>query len=231
MNGRAIAGKFVTETFDYDGGRQVTVYVPPDPPGAIIFSGDGQTISQWGELLEAADMPPTMIAGVHSLQDEKLRLHEYSPGFDPARFSEHEKFFVEDVRKWIHLRFGLNFTRERTAMFGVSAGGELALALGIRHPKIYGAILCASPGAGYKPTEGMPVKIPPTYLVAGMQEPFFLENATRWANALNEAGAEVVMKVREGEHGGTFWKTEFPLMVTWAFGRSSNSTNTNINSW
>ena len=27
-----IAGEFVTETFDYDGGRQVTVYVPPDPP-------------------------------------------------------------------------------------------------------------------------------------------------------------------------------------------------------
>jgi enterochelin esterase-like enzyme len=169
-------------------------------------------------------MPPTMIAGVHSLQDEMLRLQEYSPGFDPARFAAHEKFFVEDVRQWIHSRFGLIFARERTAIFGASAGGELALALGGRHPKIYGAILCASPGAGYKPTEGMPVKIPPTYLVAGMQEPFFLENAMRWANALNEAGVEVVMKVREGAHGSMFWKTEFPLMIAWAFSRSSNST-------
>ena len=26
------AGQLVTETFDYDGGRQVTVYVPPAPP-------------------------------------------------------------------------------------------------------------------------------------------------------------------------------------------------------
>ena len=26
-----IAGELVTETFDYDGGRRVTVYVPPDP--------------------------------------------------------------------------------------------------------------------------------------------------------------------------------------------------------
>ena len=33
----AISGEFVTETFEYDGGRQVTVYVPPDPPEA--FSG------------------------------------------------------------------------------------------------------------------------------------------------------------------------------------------------
>src|SRR5579862_9031106 len=29
------AGKFVTEMFEYDGGRQVTVYVPPDRPEAI----------------------------------------------------------------------------------------------------------------------------------------------------------------------------------------------------
>ena len=226
MNDRAIVGKFVTGSFDYDGGRQVTVYVPPEPPEAIIFSGDGQEISLWGELLEAADTPPVMIAGVHSLQDENLRLQEYSPGFDPARFAAHEKFFVEDVRQWVHSHFGLIFTRERTAMFGASAGGELALALGVRHPKIYGAILCASPGAGYKPTEGVPDKFPPTYLVAGKQEPFFLENAMRWANALNEAGVEVVMKVREGSHGSAFWKTEFPLMVAWAFSRSSNSTNT-----
>ncbi len=27
-----IAGELVTETLEYDGGRQVTVYVPPDPP-------------------------------------------------------------------------------------------------------------------------------------------------------------------------------------------------------
>ena len=27
-----IAGEFVTEIFEYDGGRQVRVYVPPNPP-------------------------------------------------------------------------------------------------------------------------------------------------------------------------------------------------------
>jgi hypothetical protein len=34
-----IAGELVTETLDYDGGRQVTVYVPPDPPKAVVFAG------------------------------------------------------------------------------------------------------------------------------------------------------------------------------------------------
>jgi hypothetical protein len=94
----AVSGKFVTGMFKYDGGRQVTVYVPPDPPEAIVFAGDGQRIAKWGRVLEKAGVPSTMIVGVHGLADEMLRLHEYSPGFDPERFAAHERFFVEDVR-------------------------------------------------------------------------------------------------------------------------------------
>lgn len=33
-----IAGELVTETFAYEGGRQVTVYVPTDPPPATVNS-------------------------------------------------------------------------------------------------------------------------------------------------------------------------------------------------
>ena len=50
----SIAGELVTERLEYDGGRQVTVYVPPDPPEAVVFAGDGQLISPWGEVLETA---------------------------------------------------------------------------------------------------------------------------------------------------------------------------------
>jgi enterochelin esterase-like enzyme len=107
---------------------------------------------------------------------------------------------------------------DRTAVFGVSAGGELALAIGLRHPDVYGAVFCASPGAGYRPPGVMPSPIPRAYLVAGTLEPFFLENATRWAVALRDAGADVVMTERAGSHGGAFWREEFPLMVAWAFG-------------
>jgi enterochelin esterase-like enzyme len=212
-------GEFVTETFGYDGGRQVTAYVPPEPPEAIVFAGDGQRISKWGRLLEKADVPATLIVGVHGLTDEMLRLHEYSPGFEPERFAAHEEFFVEDVRRWTESRFGLALPSERTAVFGVSAGGELALALGLRHPTVYGAIFCASPGGGYRPPGVMPSPLPRTYLVAGTEEPFFLENATNWAHALRDAGADVTMNERRGSHGGAFWREEFPLMVAWAFGR------------
>jgi len=140
-----IAGKRFTETFSYDGGRQVTVYVPRS-------------------------------------------------------------------------RFNLSLSVERTAVFGASAGGELALALGLRHPDVYGAVLSGSPGGGYKPTGAMPSSIPRTYLVAGTSEPFFLKSARRWTVALRDAGAEVVMSERAASHHDALCCAEFPLMVAWAFG-------------
>jgi enterochelin esterase-like enzyme len=176
-------------------------------------------ITQWGGVLEVADVPPTMIVGTHRLDDETLRLHEYSPVFDAERFAAHEKFFVEDVRQWARSRLGAALPAERTAVSGVSASGELALAVGLRHPDVYGAVFCASPGAGYRPPAVMPNSLPRAYLVAGKLEPFFLENATRWAVALRDAGADVVMAERVGSHGDAFWREEFPLMVAWAFGR------------
>ena len=215
----SITGELITETFEYNDGREVTVYVPPEPPEAVVFAGDGHLISQWGGVLEAADVPSTMIVGAHRLADERLRLHEYSSGFDPERFAAHERFFVEDVRRWVRTRFGVALPVGRTAVFGVSASGELALAIGLRHPDVYGAIFCASPGGGYRPPGEMPSSIPRTYLVAGTLEPFFLENAARWADALRDAGADVVMTERVGSHGGAFWQEEFPLMVAWAFRR------------
>ena len=214
----SVAGELVTETFDYDGGRQVTVYVPAEPPQGVVFAGDGQLISAWGELLEGGDVPPTMIVGVHRSSDETQRLHEYSPGFAPERFSVHERFLLEDVRRWIGSRFGVSPGSDHTAVCGVSAGGELALALGLRHPTTFGAVFCASPGAGYRPPPDLPASLPRTYLVAGTSEPFFLANASRWADALRDAGADVVMAERAGGHGDSFWREEFPLMISWAFG-------------
>jgi enterochelin esterase-like enzyme len=214
----SVAGEFVTERFDYDNGRQVTVYVPQDRPEAIVFAVDGQMISQWGGLLEAADVPSTMIVGVHRVADETLRLQEYSPNFDPERFAAHEKFFVDDIGAWARSRFGVTLSAERTAVCGVSAGGEFALAIGLRHPDLYGAIFAASPGAGYRPPDMMPSPLPRTYLVAGTLEPFFHENAARWAAALRSAGAEVLMKERIAGHEDAMWRQEFPMMVGWAFG-------------
>lgn len=210
-------GELISEIFPFENGREVTVYLPERPVKAILYSGDGQLLSKWGFDLERDDLPSTMIVGVHRHVNETLRLHEYSPNFDPVRFKAHEDFLIEGVRTWVNSSFGINLPDVRTAAYGVSAGGELALALGIRHSNIFDAVFSASPGAGYKPTDDIISTMPSTYLVAGIQEPFFLENATRWATALQENGREVTLKERHAGHDETMWRAELPKMLTWAF--------------
>lgn len=214
----ALTGTLAEETFDFDGGRRVGVYLPAQPPTGVVFAADGQAVPRWAATLEASDAPPTAIVGVHGLPDEMDRLAEYSPVFDAARFAAHETFLVDDVRAWVHDRFGLTMPPARTAIFGASAGGELALALGIAHPEVFGAILSGSPGAGYRPPQTLPTPPPRTYLVAGTLEPFFLDNATRWANALRDAGTEVILAERRSDHRPSLWRRELPRMVSWAFG-------------
>lgn len=213
--------RIITERFSYDAGREVTVSVPSEQPEAIVYAGDGQLVAQWGALLHEA--PPTMIVGVHrtSAEDEMVRIREYSPVFDEEIFAAHERFFTVDVRGWVESEFGIHLPPERTAVCGVSASGELSLALGLRHPDLYGHVFSMSPGGGYHPPALMPKPLPRVYLTAGTLEPFFLENATRWADALRDAGADVRMTERYGNHGDPFWAEEFPRMVQWAFGRSA----------
>jgi len=70
--------------------------------------------------------------------------------------------------------------------------------MGLRHADLYGAIFSASPRGGYRPPDVLPSPLSRTYLVAGTEEPFFLENAGGWATALRDAGAGVVMMERRG---------------------------------
>lgn len=209
----------ITETFGYDGGRSVTVSVPLASPDTVVFLADGGWhVSALSEALQRAGSRSTLIVGVHGLPDDDGRLHEYVLGFETARFASHETFFVHAVGQLVNTRFGVELPRERTAVWGASLGGEFALAMGLRHPDIFGSVLACSPGAGFRPPDPLPNPLPHVYLVAGEDEPFFLDNATRWAAALRNNGATVVTQQRPGGHGASFWAEEFPLMVSWAFG-------------
>jgi hypothetical protein len=59
--------------------------------------------------------------------------------------------------------------------------------------------------------------LPRTYLVAGTLEPFFLDNAARWAVALRDGGADIVMRERIAGHDEAMWREELPMMLDWAF--------------
>ena len=183
------SGEFMTDTFEFDGGRKVTVYMPRASPKAIVFAGDGQRIAEWLLCVENAVVPSTMIVGVHSLTDQRLRLHDYSLGFDPVRFAAPVTFFVEDVCQWTRSRLNVALVVERTAIFGASAGEELALALGLQHPQVTEPSFALLPAAATsRPLlcrHHFPGRILSRY--AGT---FFLDNARNWAAALHNAGEE-----------------------------------------
>jgi len=215
----SLKGVLTTKTFAFDGGRSITVYLPPHPADAVVFVADGgwHTELLARALESSVETSSTMIVGVHGLEDDDRRLHEYVEAFGGGRFEAFERFFVEEVRAWVTSAYEIGFTAERTAVWGASLGGEFALAMGLRHPEVYGAVLCASPGGGFTPASGKLLReVPRTYLVGGTHEQWFFDNAKRWADALSDAGAEVVIEKRDGEHGGVFWYEEFPRMVSWA---------------
>ncbi len=135
-------GELVTTTLGADMGRTVTVFVPTRPPEAIVFTGDGEVLAPWGEdLARAAGVPATMVVGIHRAADETRRLQEYSPRFAPDRFAAHEDFLLRDVRRWVTVRFAVSLPAARTAMFGVSASAELALALSPDPPTVISGTL------------------------------------------------------------------------------------------
>lgn len=218
----SLAGSLFTERFAFDGGRSATVYVPPDPPEVLVYAVDGawHTEQLAAALEAAAERSSTMVVGVDGLDDDEGRLHEYVEAFGGERFQSFERFFVEEVRSWVVSELEVEPAPARTAVWGASLGGEFALAMGLRHPDVYGVVLCASPGGGFTPTAAGPLnEAPRTYLVGGTREHWFLENANRWADALREAGVDVVIEQRDGEHGDAFWYEEFPRMATWGLRR------------
>ncbi|MEM7091680.1 MAG: alpha/beta hydrolase-fold protein [Actinomycetota bacterium] len=213
-----LRGSLSTSSFDFDGGRDVTAYVPVEPPVLTAFAADGQWhVEQLADRLEASSAPATAIIGIHGQESDDDRLHEYIESFGGSRFAAFEAFVIGEVRAWASSHLGLDTPTSATAFWGASLGGELALAMGLRHPEIFGTVLCASPGGGFRP-EGQPMAgpLPRAYLLGGTGEPWFLDNARRWADALIEAGALAVLAERDGEHGGSFWYDEFPRMVQWA---------------
>lgn len=210
--------------------RDLTVYLPPghDPAHAapVIYVADGQSVPDFAAVLEplitAGTIPPIVLVGVHSPPgpfpdpSQDLRAHEYLPGYDPARFQAHERFFTEEVPAWAGRELGVATDPAQRAVFGYSNGGVFAAMMALRHPERYGHSLAFSLGV----PPGLPRSTTARfYLVAGTLEPGFHSRTQEFAGELADYGVDHVFRDRVSGHDSVMWQEEFPKAVQWAFGQ------------
>jgi hypothetical protein len=215
-----MVGELVTETFEYDGRRR-----------SRRMSRRGNRLRRWRPVDHVMGWRPSkrpiyrrLSSSVHTgwtmRRCGSMSTHRAAappPSLLTLNDSQHTRSSLSRTYAAGRSRASALCYLSNEPRYSVSRRAE-----SLRSPwgfAIYGTVFCASPGAGYRPPAMMPGSLPRAYLVAGMQEPFFLKNATRWADALRGAGADVVMTERSGSHGDAFWREELPLMVAWAFGR------------
>ena len=211
--------------------RDLTIYLPPNhDPNAktpVVYLADGQSVSRMATLIEPlivdGTVPPVMLVGVHSAHSsppEDLRGQEYLIGFNEQRFAAHESFFVNEVRAWAEQNLGAATQREQRAVFGLSNGAAFAIAMGIRHPDLYGNVLAFS--FAWEKSAKSPMwehsMAPRHYLLAGRLEEGFHRVTKAWAATLERLGVEHVFHDRVAGHDHTMWEEEFPAAVGWAFG-------------
>jgi enterochelin esterase-like enzyme len=214
--------------------RNVHLYLPPGYDSTqtypVIYMLDGEILREYvggiDYLITERCVPSLIIVGVESApfqNAENLRGEEYVPGRNPERFTQHERFFTQEVREWAEASYGASSHRNERVIFGVSNGGLFAVEMTLRHPELYGIAFPFSAGASQDFEKPMiqlnklqlPLQI---YSTAGSLEPVFDQLTRDFAQAYTEAGAEVVFSERVAGHNDALWQVEFVNAVKWAFG-------------
>lgn len=205
--------------------RTLQLYLPPGHEGdgrtPVLYATDSRTSAELLEpLITAGRIAPVVGVGIPFGRDldGDRRAQEYLPGFHRERFEAHRRFFVEEVSAWAETELGVSSDRRGRAVFGVSNGAAFAAAMGVLHPEHFGRVIALSlaitPGAPAWP----PGQAPRHYLCAGTLEEGFLRGTQRWAERVERAGAEVVLRRWVSGHDMVMWDGELPLALEWSFG-------------
>jgi enterochelin esterase-like enzyme len=209
--------------------RMVTVFLPPGYRSTAkypaVFCADGQAVHGFAHRLHDAikerSVPPVILVGVHS--SEQYRAKEYIDGADQCRFVAHECFFTDEVYHWASVEFSLSTIRQSCAVFGFSNGGAFALTIGARHRERYGVVIAFSIAGGPErvaESEYARRPIAKYYLSAGTREKPFCKTVRDLAKVLTRHGVEHVHTEQCAGHDFSFWDSELPKAICWAFSKN-----------
>ncbi len=220
--------------------RKLSVYEPPFRlPGvrpAVMYIADGLGTSGVAAAVEPLivqkKIPPMVIVGLHTPQlprrltpndksdydpkrDERAR--EYLPTVDPEQFRKHEQFLCDEVLPWAEHTLGVSRQREQRAIHGRSNGGRFAVAMGMRHPELFGQVMGFSvAGRHEEPVRYAPA--PMFHLTAGTWEPTFLQITKKLADALEAQEIPVCFTTHVSGHDFALWQLELTRALTRAWG-------------
>ncbi len=137
--------------------RTVSVYTPAGyhrsgEPYAMLMVFDGSaylsavpTPTILDNLIAASRLPP-MVAVFVDTPDEATRTRELTPNPDVP------EFLVSELRPWVHARYNVTFDPRRTVVVGASFGCLAATYAALRHPEVFGNVLCQSGDFSWPPT-------------------------------------------------------------------------------
>jgi enterochelin esterase-like enzyme len=136
--------------------RTVSVYTPAGyrasgEPNALMIVFDGSaylsavpTPTILDNLIAASRIPPTVGIFIDN-PDQATRTRELTPNPD---FPE---FLVSEMLPWVHARYNVTTDPRLTVVGGSSYGGLAATYAALRHPEVFGNVLCQSGDFSWAP--------------------------------------------------------------------------------
>lgn len=187
--------------------RRCQLLIFLDGQNLFESANDGSTPHWAAEKRLATVREPLLVAAVPA---SRRRYPEYV-GWSEEHFSpagpRHADFLVHCVLFYLN---SLYPNAKLRGLVGASAGGVAALYTGWRHPNIFPAIGCLSAGRHYfaellSRFQGLPA--PKIYLSCGDRgmDSGFREENRQFARALRERGAEVRLRLHQGDHSEPVW--------------------------
>ncbi|HZW14780.1 MAG TPA: alpha/beta hydrolase-fold protein [Brevundimonas sp.] len=206
--------------------RGLFVYRPAgEGPMPVIYLADGEATESFASLLrplvEAGEIPPTMIVGLWSgplLKDGESappdrRHQEYLAGWNDEIYLAHEQFLLDEVMPLAE-RLGASSDPSHRMLAGFSDGAAWALNTATVHPEHFRGVIAMSFGGRPDP-RAKGAGYGAIYLTAGVLEPEFHDSTVDAASFLEGAAEAVRLDIRLAGHSPMLWNDRFPDAVRW----------------
>lgn len=220
--------------------RSLTIYSPPLRRGeqiaAVVYIADGKSVQLMAPYVEpliiSRRLPPVLLVGVHNgkvlpgnrnVNDFRGREYLLRFGETDERFMAHERFLIEEVLPWAEAKFNAPKDKNKRAVFGASNGGSFALAMGIRHPEIFGHIIAFSAtwSLNLSTPNWKPTQAPSQYLLVGALESASTRKLNKeWSETAQKSGATVTLREPVAGHDSVVWREWFPHSLLTEFGKT-----------